>query len=231
MTHPGPAGHDPTRDAPAGDARPAAATDPVFAPFADPQSYLNLVYLLLAFPLGVFYFVFLVTGISVGLGLAVLFIGLPLLLLVLLLSQGFASFERALARGLLGVAIAGPPTGEPVEGGLFQRLGAYLSRPDIWMGLLYLLLKFVLGTAAFTLVVSLFGASLGMIAAPFAFEQSWYGFEIPGVWSVDSLGKAATVAMFGAILGVASFHLMNGIAWLYGQIAKGLLTYHPPLER
>ena len=35
---------------------------------ANPQSYLNIVYLLLAFPLGTFYFVFLVTGLSLGLG-------------------------------------------------------------------------------------------------------------------------------------------------------------------
>ena len=33
------------------------------------QSYLNIVYLLLGLPLGTAYFVFLVTGISVGFGL------------------------------------------------------------------------------------------------------------------------------------------------------------------
>jgi hypothetical protein len=223
MTPPGPAGHEPSTDA-----RPAAATDPVFAPFADPQSYLNLVYLLLAFPLGLFYFVFLTTGLSLGLGLVVLFIGLPLLLVVLFIAQGFASFERALARGLLGVAIVGPPPAVPIEGGLFRRLAAFLGRSETWLGLLYLFLKFILGTFAFALLISLFGASLGMIAAPFVYEQSWYGFDIPGWFTVDSLGKAAAVAMFGAILGVASFHFMNGLAWLYGRLARGLLAYQGP---
>ena len=39
------------------------------------QTYLNLVYLLLAFPLGVFYFTLLVTGISLGFGLLIVWIG------------------------------------------------------------------------------------------------------------------------------------------------------------
>lgn len=225
MTHPGPAGRDhPSDERPPAVARPPAVkTDPVFAPFSDPQSYLNLLYLLLTFPLGLFYFVFLITGLSLGLGLAVVFVGLPLLLLLLYVTQGFVSFERALARGLLGVAIAAPPAAPPPSGGLFRRLGAILGRSETWLGLVYLSLKFVLGVFAFGLLVSLFGASLGMMAAPFLYEQRWFQLEIPGLWNVDSLGKAATVAMFGAILGVASFHLMNGLAWVYGQIVKGML--------
>jgi len=43
-----------------------------FGVVADPQSYLNIFYLLLAFPLGIAYFVFLVTGISVGTGLIII---------------------------------------------------------------------------------------------------------------------------------------------------------------
>ena len=35
-----------------------------FGVIVDPQSYLNIVYLLVAFPLGTFYFVFLITGLS-----------------------------------------------------------------------------------------------------------------------------------------------------------------------
>lgn len=219
MTHHGPI----ENEHPSGDERlPAHRSDPVFAPFSDPQSYLNLLYLLLAFPLGLFYFVALITGLSVSLGLMVIWVGLPLLLGLLLLVHGFAAFERALARGLLGIEIAGP-TAEPPSGGLFRRLGALLAAPETWLALVYLFLKFALGIASFTLLVSLFGSSLAMMAAPFFYEQEWVQFGIPGVWEVDSFGKAATVAMLGAILGVASFHLSNGLARAYGHIARGLL--------
>ena len=55
----------------------------LFGVVTNPQSYLNIVYLLLAFPLGTFYFVFLVTGLSLGAGLSITLLGIPLLGLVL----------------------------------------------------------------------------------------------------------------------------------------------------
>ena len=90
---------------------PASEKDPIFAPFSDPQSYLNLLYLLLAFPLGIAYFVFVVTGLSLSVGLLIVWVGIPLLLGLLAASIGLASFERLLARQLLGVEIRGARNG------------------------------------------------------------------------------------------------------------------------
>jgi hypothetical protein len=47
------------------------------------ETYLNIIYLLLAFPLGTAYFVFLVTGLSLGLGLLIIWIGIPILLFMI----------------------------------------------------------------------------------------------------------------------------------------------------
>ena len=68
-----------------------------FGVVADPQSYLNIIYLLLVFPLGTFYFVFLVTGLSLGFGLLITLLGIPILLLVLGGSWVLCGFERAVA--------------------------------------------------------------------------------------------------------------------------------------
>ena len=65
------------------------------------ETYLNLIYLLLAFPLGVVYFTFLVTGLSLGLGTVIIWIGIPILLAVFAASWGLAAFERMLAMLLL----------------------------------------------------------------------------------------------------------------------------------
>jgi len=66
-----------------------------------PGSYLNILYLLLAFPLGIFYFAYLITGFSIGLGLLYIFIGLPFLLLTMFSWRIFARFEGFQARWLL----------------------------------------------------------------------------------------------------------------------------------
>ena len=55
----------------------------VFNVVKRPQTYVNVFYLLLSFPLGIAYFVFLVTGLSVGFGLVVIWVGVPILALVL----------------------------------------------------------------------------------------------------------------------------------------------------
>jgi len=48
-----------------------------------PKTWRSVGYLLLAFPLGIFYFVFLVTGLSLGFGLFITLLGIPILVGVL----------------------------------------------------------------------------------------------------------------------------------------------------
>jgi hypothetical protein len=81
-----------------------------FGVIVDPQSYLNIVYLLVAFPLGTFYFVFLITGLSLGFGLFITLFGIPILLLVLGGSSVLCGFERAVAITLLKEDIPAMPS-------------------------------------------------------------------------------------------------------------------------
>jgi hypothetical protein len=50
--------------------------------------------LLLSFPLGIFYFVFLVTGFSLGFGLLITLMGIPILVGMVAASYGLGEFER-----------------------------------------------------------------------------------------------------------------------------------------
>ncbi|MCK5645321.1 MAG: sensor domain-containing protein, partial [Anaerolineales bacterium] len=61
------------------------------------QAYLNLLYLLAAFPLGIFYFVFLISGLSTGISLVIIWVGIPILLLVGIAWWGLANLERIMA--------------------------------------------------------------------------------------------------------------------------------------
>jgi hypothetical protein len=71
------------------------------------QTYLNLLYLLLAFPLGIAYLIFLITGIVLGVPLTLLLVGFLILAIVALGWWVFASFERLLAIWLLRIEIRG----------------------------------------------------------------------------------------------------------------------------
>jgi Putative sensor len=199
--------------------------DPVLGVVVNPQTYLNLTYLLLAFPLGLFYFIFLVTGFSLGVGLAILWIGIPLLIGVLMLSRVFANLERRLTSRLLNIEIVSLLS-DSVQGNFWQRAKAVVVDPGTWAEMFYLFSKFVLGIISFVVVVTLLATSLGLIATPFFWNQ--WGVEawevgIPGIWTVDSFPKAVAASLIGAIIGVASLHLTNGLAWLYGEYTKAIL--------
>ena len=79
-----------------------------FAPLWRGRTYAAALYLLLALPLGLVAFVLLVVGAALGVGLAVVWVGVPILLGLLAASRAFGAFDRGLANRLLGTAIQAP---------------------------------------------------------------------------------------------------------------------------
>lgn len=193
-----------------------------FRAVVEPQSYLNALYLLLSFPLGIFYFVFLVTALSVGLGLAITWFGIPILAGAIALSYAFVAFERRMAIAMLGVEIApmGAPQSPP---GLWAKLRALLTNPVTWKGMAYLMCKFPLGIVSFVVLVTLTAVSVALIAVPFYYNVPGVNINWAGWSEVDTLSEALVMAVFGAALGLASLHAFNGLAWLWGWLARLML--------
>jgi hypothetical protein len=192
-----------------------------FGVVASSRSYLNLLYLLLAFPLGVAYFCFLTVGWSLGLGLLIVWIGLIVLLAVLLLSWLFATFERQQAIFLLGAEVQPMTQNQPVqEPNLWERLKAFLTNRVTWTGMVFLAVKFPLGVASFVLAVVGLSVSLACLLAPF-----YYRWDPPDLywWLVDTLPEALLCSLLGAILLILTLHLLNGVAWVWKSLAVILL--------
>ncbi|MBN1311645.1 MAG: sensor domain-containing protein [Anaerolineae bacterium] len=186
-----------------------------FGVIAQGQTYLNVVYLLLSFPLGLFYFIFLIVGLSVGTSLVIIWVGIPILLVVLTVWWGMLVFEREMTNHLLPIDI--PPLARdpnPPEG-MWARIKATLTNPVTWKGLVYLLARFPLGILAFVVVVTWFALTLGLISAPFVY--SYGSFAIEG--SAGTMNEALLCAVVGVVIGFAGMHLMNLLAYVFGQFA------------
>ena len=209
-----------------------------FGVFFWSQTYLNILYLMLAFPLGIAYFVVLVTGISVGVGTLVIWVGVPILVLVFLVSWGLTGLERELAVRLLRQdiplvstpeSIRDDPEGAPqnltIEERVFirmwRRLKNHLAKPATWTGLLYLFAKFPIGIASFVITTVLFALSFGFIAAPLLYRS--YEYQI-GRWRIDSLSDAFISLAAGLVILLISPHLLNLWAFLIGQFARFMLS-------
>jgi len=191
-----------------------------FGAIVDSQSYLNIIYLLLALPLGIFYFAFLVTGLSLGFGLFITLAGIPILLFVLAGSLILSRLERILAVKLLRVEIPAPQK-RAVSQGLWSRSKALLSDGLVWKGTLYLLSKFPIGIATFTLAVTLLAVSIGLVFAP---AYMWIGD--PLVWG-DLVLKPYPWAWILTAVGIplvfVSLRLLNTTAAGLGSMARSML--------
>jgi hypothetical protein len=194
--------------------------------YANPQTYLNLLYLIFAFPLGLFYFVFFVTGFSLGIGLIILWIGLILLVGVLAASWGFTALERQMAISLLRIQI--PPMSQPLPGGMsfWEKVKYYFKNPVTWKGLLFLLLKFPIGLVTFIVTVVGISLSLGLMSAPILYRFAQIRI---GIWQIHTLPEAIVCLVFGFLFLTIYLHFNNLIAGVLGKFAQVMLGLSQPV--
>lgn len=196
----------------------------VFAPLVDLQTYKTLVYLVLAFPLGVVYSAVLGIGFVFGAGLSVIALGVVILLALLLVARALTAFERWLANRLLGIRITEPDDVTSGEG-LRTTASAYLRANSTWRGLGFLTLKFWLGILglllfmAFTTVISMISS---VARLPHDVEFGEVNGE-PVVWTVETVPEAALAVTMGIVLGVFLVHLANVFGYVAERMAIALL--------
>jgi hypothetical protein len=198
-----------------------------FGVVARPRTWLNVLFQILAFPLGLFYFIFLVTGLSVGLGLVIVWVGIPILLVVAGAWWLFGAFERLQANLLLGAAVSAPPRAWEDANGVWGKIKAHFGSASTWKDLLYLLAKMAFGIASFTLLVTLGSIVVWLVAFPIAHYLnvhliSWSNGQgwTPPLW-------LALLAIPGAIFALfLSLHIINGWGWVCARWAE--LLFGPP---
>lgn len=206
-----------------------------FGVFLRGQTYLNALYLFMAFPLGLFYFVFLVVGISVGLPLVIVWVGLLVLLLVIGLWYACIVFERQMAISMLREDIP-PITRQDLSGKtLWQKFTAMMGNSVTWKGLLYLLAKFPLGIIDFVILVTFLSVSVAFIGAPFYFaywspsvDLTLIGEPWTNVILIDTLPEALLFSLVGLFILLVSMHIFNGLAWVQGKFARVMLGSFAP---
>ncbi|TDT37407.1 signal transduction histidine kinase [Streptomyces sp. BK208] len=121
----------------------------------DRHTWKEIAHLLANFPVALLGFVYAVTMLSVGIGLTVTVIGLPLLAAGLLGARQLGKLERARARALLGVRVD-EPSPLPRQGGrgFFAHLWMSLKDPVGWRTVLYDVIRFPWGVATFVVTLT-----------------------------------------------------------------------------
>ena len=196
-----------------------------FCVVKQPQSYRNLGYLLLGLPLGTIWFTILVSAYATAISmLVVALLGIPMLWGLWYVTRSFANTERATANALLAQHLPLAPLTSADRGNVWVRLRSMGRDRDRWRELAYLLLRFPVGIATFTVAVTALATPFMIAWAPFNVRL---GNNHPfGDWALSSRMEdvaSSSWSWFLVPLGFAmlicSFHLMNVLAKACGRWA------------
>lgn len=201
----------------------------VISPLWSRWTYTRLIYLGLAFPLGLAYFVSLVVGLAVGGSLAWTIPGLAILIFVILATRWAGDLEATLARHLVGIEIRRPPTWYERDVPLREQAKQILIDPSTWLGVIYLFGQFAFGLAMFVFLVVGTALSGAFTIAP-VIVGKWGPFQNgdPGTfnfgsWVVDTTAEAWLLVPVGIATFLLTIHLANMIAWLHARWSRLML--------
>ena len=197
----------------------------IFNVYIDPHTWGSLLFMFIAFITGILYFTWVVTGVSLSLGLSILIIGVPFAILFLLTVQGLALLEGRLVEALLGIRMPRRPLFAQPGLKWLERLKALVTDKHTWLSMLYMLLQMPLGIIYFTLNVSILSISLALMASPV--------LQLLGSRAMINLENGPiTLPFWGLILAALGgfllltlgMHLARSIGGLHGNYAKRMLV-------
>ncbi|MGB0134533.1 sensor domain-containing protein, partial [Dokdonella sp.] len=166
-----------------------------FGVAVDPRAYAALFYMVLAMATGIFYFTWVVTGLSLSAGFAILIIGIPFTILFFATVRALAFVEGKIVEAMLGVRMPRRPQAVTTEGSIWQRIGAMFTDPRTWSTLFYMLVMLPLGIVYFCIVTVGTSIGVGMIVGPFVHLFSDEGNGIVMVMDNDVLWSAPVWSM------------------------------------
>ena len=190
------------------------------------STWLALVHLLLNLPLGIVYFTVLVTGVSLGFGLLITLIGIPVLIGTGWMVRTMGNIERGRMNEFLGTTLRDPYRPAAEKTGWVARLLAIGKDPATWRDFLFLMLRLPMGIFTFTVCVTLWSVAIGLMGSPIAY---WFGvFRIDlGWWVYDGPIAVIISTLAGVVLSVVAYGVTHGLARLESVMGAALLDASP----
>ncbi|MFG2347164.1 sensor histidine kinase [Streptomyces phaeochromogenes] len=206
---------------------PAALRAPIEA-----RSWREFGYLMLSLPISIIMFTFAVTMVSLGAGLLVTFLGIPVLAAGLAGCRGLGALERTRARGLLGLDVAAPEPLRMTKQGPMAWMGAMLKSGASWRHLLYAVLHFPWAVFAFSVAISFWTYGWAMLTYPLWFwlfpvyggqdGLQLYGDQGHSIY-LDNPFEITVTALVGLLLTMATPWIVRALTQVDRLLVHGLL--------
>ncbi|MEU6545881.1 sensor domain-containing protein [Streptomyces sp. NPDC046859] len=201
------------------------------APFAA-RSWREFGYVLLGLPISIMLFVYAVTMVSLGAGLLVTFLGVPVLAAALAGCRGFGALERTRARALLHLDVGDPEPLRTRQGGFMAWIGAVLKSGTSWRSALYAVLHFPWAVFSFTVALSLWTYGWALLTYPLWFWvfPVWagqdglqlFGDETHSIY-LDNPFEITVTALVGLVFTLATPWIVRALTTVDRVMVHGLL--------
>lgn len=194
---------------------------------ADRRTWKELLYALLALPLGTAGFVFAIVSLSVSIGLAITLIGIPLLALSLILARWAGAVDRGIGRRLLSVTVADPHPGRRRSG-----LLGYLTDINGWRAMAFLLVRFPVAVIDFAVAVTFWAYGLGAVTYPFwrlflpvqsEDGQVHRGGDLGPHYFLDTPSRIIVTAVIGVVILILAPWVVRAVLSIDRLLIRGLL--------
>ncbi|MGO4463738.1 sensor histidine kinase [Streptomyces sp. M-16] len=214
-------------DGPGGSGLAAVLRAPVAA-----RTWREFGYLLIGLPLSALYFCVAVTGVAVGAGLLVTFLGVPVLAGVLAVCRGFGRIERGRVRSLLRMPVAEPAPVRAGKSGALASMGALLKSGSAWRHVLYSVVHFPWAVFAFCLALTLWAYGWSTLLYPLWFWVFPAFTDQPGLelfqngdyrFYLDSPVAVAATCLAGLLVTLATPWVIRALTGVERILVGGLL--------
>ena len=188
-----------------------------------PRSWAELLYTLVDLAPAIAFFVLIVTLLSVGLGLAIIYVGVPIIALGLLVARFGGQVQRAMALAFLDLPTPPPGSIRPRKRGPIGAMVGVMADGACWRAVCYFVIKIALAPVTFGLALGFYAAGLGAVTypmwRPYLPEQAASDGSLHrgAQWWPDFFVDTWPRMIFLAVLGL-------GVLWLAPRVVRFLTT-------
>lgn len=201
------------------------------APF-EGRTWREFGYVLLSLPISIVMFTYAVTMISLGAGLLVTFLGIPVFAAGLAGCRGLGALERARARGLLGLEVGDPEPLRMRKPGFMAWMGAVLKSGTSWRTLVYSVLHLPWATFSFVVAVNFWVYGWALLTYPLWFwvfpayvgqdGLQLYGDQTHHIY-LDNPFEIGVTALVGLLFTLATPWIVRALTMVDRLMVHGLL--------
>jgi signal transduction histidine kinase len=193
------------------------------------QLGLDTQFILLGFPLGLITVVLCMVGFFLGVGLAVLWVGLPLVMVTVMMARGFATIERARIAPILGRRMPHPVYRHASRPGFWHRVLTPLRDSQSWLDLLHGMFRFIPSTFAFGFALVWWVGTIGgltFVLWDWSIPRGPDDTDLPQLLGMGDgwITRVIFYMAVGVFFAGTLYPVVRGVALLEALFARGLLS-------